>query len=128
MTEREKREREEFYQTVILSLGEIPSQYLTMSRMRDRDILQEILPMYADAGSIVEKLVRALLLAKPEQIYEDSEENEELLEFATNPEETQRLYQAVKNAQTDEQWSNGMQELGWHCLETLDAIWTENLL
>lgn len=129
MTEREKREREEFYQTVILSLDEIPSLHLTLSWMRQRDILQELLPMRADAGSIAELLVRALLLGTLDRpIYEDSEENEQVLEYAANPKETQRLYQAVNTSQTDKEWTEAMQDLGWHCLEILDAIWTENLL
>lgn len=129
MTEREKREREEFYQTVILSLDEIPTQRLTLSWMRQRDILQDLLPMRADAGSVAELLVRALLLGILERpIYEDDEENEEILEFAADPAETKRLYQAVKTSQTDNEWTEAMKELGWHCLETLDAIWTQGML
>ena len=105
MTGREKMEREEFYKTVILSLEELPSHELTINGARTKEILLELLPMYAEAGSREEKAVRNLLLS------------------GTPAKETEKLYEAVS-----ENWDKGIQVLGWHCLEWLSPIWTEELL
>lgn len=122
MTEREKREREEFYQTVILSLDEIRTRKMSLSETETLNALQELLPMRADAGSRVEKLVRGMLLNETDEPVD--EETADLM-FAgyVDAAETRKLYEAVQK-----NWEKTLPELGWHCLDALSPIWTENLL
>lgn len=132
MTGQEKRERETFYTTVILALKETPE--VTGSLFNSRDQLLEILPLYADAGSLIEMMVRAMLLgADPEgPLYENTEENREFLELWKADKETARetetLYNALKNAETSSEIDEAMREFGWHCLQILEAIPDEGLL
>lgn len=132
MTGQEKRERETFYTTVILALEETPE--VTGSLFNSRDQLLEILPLNADAGSLIEMMVRAMLLgADPEApLYENVEENREFLELWKAGEETthetETLYSALENAETSSERDEAMQEFGWHCLQILEAIPDEGLL
>ena len=132
MTGQEKRERETFYTTVILAMEETPE--VTGNLFNSRDQLLEILPLYADAGSLIEMMVRAMLLgADPEApLYENTEENREFLELWKADEETTRktetLYSALENAGTSDERDEAMQKFGWHCLQILEAIPDEGLL
>ena len=67
MTGREKQEREEFYKTVMLSLGEMAQSWDKTLDLTSLFALQEILPDYADAGSKEEKLVRGILLDETDE-------------------------------------------------------------
>ena len=127
MTGREKQEREEFYKTVMLSLGEMAQSWDKTLDLTSLFALQEILPDYADAGSKEEKLVRGILLDETDEPV-DEETADQMFLGAADAEETKKLYEAVKNAQTDEEWDSRIWELGCHCLEWLSVIWTENLL
>lgn len=127
MTEQEKREREEFYKTVMLSLGVMAQSWDNTVDLTSLFALQEILPDYADAGSKEEKLVRGILLGETDEPV-DEETADLMFLGAADAEETKKLYEAVKNAQTEEEWDSRIWELGWHCLEWLDVIWREDLL
>jgi len=122
MTEREKREREEFYQTVILSLDEIRTRKMSLSEAETLNVLQELLPMTADAGSRVEKLVRGILLNETDEPM-DEETLELMFVGYVDAAETRKLYEAVQK-----NWEKALPELGWYCLDALSPIWTENLL
>lgn len=109
---------EKLYETAMLSLFELPEQYMSLQDLRMRDILLELLPMYYE-GENPEKVAVSLLTGQGP---------EEVTEYAADPEETARLLKAVEDSQTDEEWSRAMQDLGWYCLEALEPVWTEELL
>ena len=122
MTEREKREREAFYQTVILSLDEIRHSKMTLSETEALNALQELLPIRVDAGSRVEKLVRGMLLNETDEPMDEETADRVFVGYA-DAAETKRLYEAVQK-----NWEKTLPSLGWHCLDALSPIWTENLL
>ena len=107
------------YETAMLSLNELPAQDLALHQSQLLDVLQELLPETWEQGSREAQVVCALLTGQGP---------EEATEFALDPEETESLFLAVENAQTEGDWYRAMQGLGWHCLESLEPVWTEELL
>ena len=99
MTEQEKWEREKFYQTVILSLETVPNPGYWGNSL---DILKEVLPLYAEAGSSIEQMVRILLLGEM-----DSPMNEKVMEFfptENDIQETKNLYKTLEKVNSDTEW------------------------
>ena len=125
MTQQEKREREEFYETVMAAVGIMASDWGGDSCLNPFAV-QEVLPMYADAGSWEERLVRGILLGETDEPL-DEETAERLYVGAADAEETKKLYKAIQNMKDDEDWEEKMWDFGWHCLEWLDVIWMEHL-
>lgn len=107
------------YETAMLSLGELPEQELSLHEARLLEILRDLLPDSWQQGSREAQVVSALLTGQGP---------EEATEYALDPGETESLFLAVENAQTEGEWSRAMQDLGWHCLEALEPVWTEDLL
>ena len=107
------------YETAILSLGELPAQDLSLHQSQLLDVLQELLPASWEQGSREAQVVSALLTGQGEV---------NAAAFALDPQETARLLRFVENARTEGDWSRAMQDLGWHCLEALEPVWTEELL
>lgn len=107
------------YETAILSLGELPQQELSLKQAQLLDILRDLLPDSWQQGSRAALVVSALLTGQGE---------ESAAEYALDPEESESLFRAVQGAQTEAEWSRAMQDLGWHCLEALEPVWTEDLL
>ena len=107
------------YETALLSMNELPAQELSLHQARLLEILQELLPDSWQPGSRETQVVCALLTGQGE---------ESAAAYALDPEETESLFLAVENAQTEGEWSRAMEDLGWHCLEVLEPVWTEGLL
>lgn len=107
------------YETALLSLNELSAQDLSLHEAQLLDILQELLPDSWQQGSREAQVVCALLTGQGE---------ESVTAYALDPEETESLFRAVENARTEGDWSRAMQDLGWHCLEALEPVWTEDLL
>ena len=122
MTEQEKWEREKFYQTVILSLETVPNPGYWGNSL---DILKEVLPLYAEAESSIEQMVRILLLGEM-----DSPMNEKVMEFfptENDIQETKNLYKTLEKVNSDTEWDEIMEDLGWHCYQMLEVIADEEL-
>ena len=109
----------ELYEAAMLSLNELPAQYLSLHEAKILDILQEVLPMDYRPGSEAAEVVLALLTG---------EGPESVAQYALDPKETRRLYGAMQDAKTEGDWTKRSEALGWHCLEALEPIWTEELL
>lgn len=107
------------YETAMLSLGELPEQEMSLHEARLLEILRDLLPDSWQQGSREAQVVCALLTGQGE---------ESVAAYALDPEEIRSLFQAVENARTEGEWSRAMQDLGWHCLEALEPVWTEELL
>ena len=110
-------DEKKLYELALLSLDELPTQELSPEETRRLDILRELLPMDYREGSRETSVVCSLLTGTGEAA-----------EYALDPEETNLLMQAVESSQTESDWTERMQDLGWHCLEALTPIWTEDLL
>lgn len=109
----------ELYEAAMLSLNELPSQYLSLSQSNLLELLQNRLPAQYQEGSPEGKVVLALLTG---------EGLESAAQYALDPKETRRLYGAMQDAKTEGDWTKRAEALGWHCLEALEPIWTEELL
>lgn len=109
----------ELYEAAMLSLSELPSQHLSLTEAQLLDVLQELLPQQYPEGSKEASVVLALLTG---------EGSPQAAEYALNPKETSRLFKAMQDAQTEGEWTQRAEALGWHCLEALDPIRTEELL
>ena len=117
MTGREKREREAFYKTIMLSLSEVDGE----------SVLLDVLPMAAEAGSQPETLVRGMLMGETDKMVSEEEADRMYLGYA-DKKEAESLYKATEDAQTDAEWTQAMQALGWFCQDALSPILSESLL
>ena len=109
----------ELYEAAMLSLNELPAQYLTVAQSNLLDLLQDRLPAQYQEEIREAKVVLGLLTGQgPESV----------AQYALDPKETSKLFRAAQNARTEGDWTKRMEALGWHCLEALEPIWTEELL
>ena len=106
---------------MLLSLSELMGS-LSVHEMETWNILMDLLPMHAEAGSRVESLVRGMLLNETDEPMDAETADRRFVGYA-DEKETKRLYEAVNR-----DWEKALPALGWHCLDALSPIATEKLL